>query len=312
MDKVAYVFAGQGAQKVGMGRDIAEKYSIADEIFEKASQALGIDMKAMIFEGDEETLKITENTQPAILTASVACLEVLNEKGLKADVVAGLSLGEYTAHVASGSISFEQAVKLVRKRGKYMQETVPVGVGAMAAIIGLETEKVIESCNEAGDIGIVQPANFNCPGQIVIAGEVKAVEKACEIAKTKGAKRAMLLPVSAPFHCVMLKPAGDKLAAELENISINEMSIPVISNVTAEYIKSKEDIKELLVRQVSSPVRWEDSIRKMMDDGVDTFIQIGPGKTLSGFIKKINKDVKTLNVEDIPSLENTLKEMGVG
>jgi len=311
MSKVAFVFAGQGAQKVGMGKDIAEQYAVANEVFEKASQALEMDMKTMIFDGDEETLKITENTQPAILTMSVACLEVLKQKGIKADVVAGLSLGEYTAHVASGSISFEQAVRLVRKRGKYRQEAVPIGVGAMAAIIGLDSEQVIESCKEVSDVGIVEPANFNCPGQIVIAGEVKAVEKACEAAKAKGAKRTVMLPVSAPFHCVMLKPAGDKLAKELENVEINEMQIPVISNVTADYIASKEKIKELLVQQVSSPVKWEDSVRRMISDGVDTFIEIGPGKALSGFIKKINKDVKVLNVEDMESLNNTLAEMGV-
>jgi [acyl-carrier-protein] S-malonyltransferase len=308
--KVAFLFSGQGAQFVGMGKQIAEAYKSSEAIFDRASEVLGFDIKKMIFESDDETLKITENTQPCILTTSIACLQPLLEKGIKPDVVAGLSLGEYSAHVAAGTMSIGDAVALVRKRGKFMQEAVPVGVGAMAAILGLDNEKVVEVCKEASSTGIVEPANFNCPGQVVVAGEVKAVEKAIDLAKDKGAKRAMMLPVSAPFHCSLLKPAGEKLAAELEKIELKDMKIPVVTNVTAEYILDKSRVKDLLIRQVSNPVYFEESVKKMIDDGVDTFVEIGPGKTLIGFVKKINKDVKTLNVEDLESLNNTLKELG--
>lgn len=306
MGKIAFLFAGQGAQAPGMGKELAENFECAAKTFDEACDAVGFDIKDMIFNGDKETLMITENTQPTIVTMSVAALRVLQEKGIKPDVVAGLSLGEYTAHVASGSMDFKDAVRLVKKRGKYMQEEVPVGKGAMAAIIALSAEDVRECCKEASEIGICTGANFNCPGQIVVSGEKAAVEKCCELAKAKGAKRAMMLPVSAPFHCALLKGAGEKLAKELENVEISDMKIPVITNVTADYVPSKDDIKDILVKQVSNSVLWEDSIRKMLADGVDTFIEIGPGKTLSGFVKKISKDVKIFNVEDMASLEKTL------
>lgn len=306
MGKTAFVFSGQGAQAVGMGRELAEKFACADRAFNEASDALGMDMKKLVWESDDETLKITENTQPAILTMSVAALRVLEEKGFTADVVAGLSLGEYSAHVASKSLKFKEAVCLVKKRGKYMQETVPIGKGAMAAIIALDAEKVVESCREASLKGIVECANFNCPGQIVVAGETEAVEACCEIAKGKGAKRAMMLPVSAPFHCSMLKEAGEKLARELENVEVNDMQIPLITNVTGDYVADKEQIKEILVKQVSSSVRWEESVRRMIADGVDTFVEVGPGKALCGFIRKIDKEMKIYNVEDAASLEATL------
>ncbi len=307
MGKLAFVFAGQGSQAVGMGRELAENFAVADKVFDEASAALGFDVKDMVWNGDAETLMITENTQPTILTASVAALRVLEEKGIKPDVVAGLSLGEYTAHVASGSMDFADAVRLVKKRGKYMQEEVPVGEGAMAAIIALSADDVKACCDEASAIGVCSPANFNCPGQIVVSGEVKAVEKCCELAKAKGAKRAMVLPVSAPFHCSMLIGAGEKLAKELENVEVKDMNIPVITNVTADYINSKDDIKPLLIKQVSSSVLWENTIRKMLADGVDTFVEIGPGKALSGFIRKVTKEVKVFNVEDMASLNKTLE-----
>lgn len=311
MGKLAFVFPGQGAQYVGMGKQIAEQYKSADDIFNQATEALGYDVKKMIFESDDETLKITENTQPTIVTTSIACMQPLLEKGIKPDVVAGLSLGEYCAHVVAGTMTFKDAVALVKKRGKFMQDAVPVGVGTMAAILGMENQDVIDCCKLASEVGVVEPANFNCPGQIVVAGEVKAVEKLIELAKEKGAKRAMLLPVSAPFHCSLLKPAGENLKLELENILLNDIKIPVVTNVTAEYILDKTKVKDLLINQVSNPVLWENCIKKMLEDGVDTFIEIGPGKVLSGFIKKINKEVKTLNVEDLDSLNKTITELGL-
>lgn len=311
MGKLAFLFAGQGSQAPGMGKELAENFECANKVFDEATEALGFDIKDMIWNGDKETLMITENTQPTIVTMSTAALRVMQEKGVKPDVVAGLSLGEYTAHIASGSIDFADAVRLVKKRGKYMQEEVPVGKGAMAAIIALSADDVRECCKEASELGVCTGANFNCPGQIVVSGEVAAVEKCCELAKEKGAKRALMLPVSAPFHCALLKGAGEKLAKELENVEIKDMQIPVITNVTADYVKSKDDIKPLLIEQVSNSVLWEDTIRKMIEDGVDTFVEIGPGKTLSGFVKKVSKDVRVFNVEDMASLNNTLEGLGL-
>ncbi len=309
MGKTAFVFAGQGAQKIGMGKELAENFKVANDTFNEASEALGFDIKEMIFEGDDETLMLTENTQPAIVTMSVAAYRVLKEKGITPDVVVGLSLGEYSAHIASGTIDFSDGVRLVKKRGKYMQEEVPEGVGAMAAILGLSSEDVLECCKNASDVGVCEAANFNCPGQIVVSGEKDAVLKCSELAKEKGAKRAMLLAVSAPFHCSLLEGAGEKLKKELQNVTLHDMNIPVITNVTADYIKDKNEVKELLEKQVSNSVKWEESVRRMIKDGVDTFIEVGPGKALSGFIKKIDKDVKIYNIEDMKSLEKIIEDL---
>lgn len=305
--KIAFLFSGQGAQYVGMGKEIYNEYSEAKEIYDKANEVLGFDLKELCFSGEAEELNKTENTQPAILTTSIAILKVLESKGIKPSVVAGLSLGEYSAHVAAGTISFEDAVSLVKKRGKFMQEAVPQGLGAMTAIIGLSRELIVESCNEASKFGVCEVANYNCPGQIVIAGEVKAVEEGGKIALEKGAKRAIPLVVSGPFHTSMLKPASDNLNSELNKIEFKDMKLPIITNVTGESVNSKEEIIELLTKQVMTSVRWEDSVNTMIDDGVDTFIEVGPGKVLSGFIKKIDRKAKVYNVEDLKSLEKTLE-----
>ncbi len=307
MAGIAYVFAGQGAQYIGMARDICENYPKAARVFQEASEALGMSMEKLVFHGDDETLKITENTQPAILTASISCLQPLLEAGIQAGYAAGLSLGEYTAHVYSGTFSFQDAVRLVKKRGKYMQEAVPLGVGTMTAILGLTREEILDVCALAKSEGIVEPANFNCPGQIVIAGEVKAVERASAIALERGAKRAVPLAVSAPFHCSMLASAGEKLEKELERVDIRPMNVPVLANATGGVIPSGDEVKQTLVHQVSSPVLWEDCVRTMIGKGVDTFVEIGPGKVLSGFIKKIDNSATVYNVENMASLEATLK-----
>jgi len=307
MRKIAFVFPGQGAQYVGMGQELAENYPVANEVFENASKAIGYDMKELCFNSSADELKLTEKTQPSILTASIAAYKVLLEKGVKPEAVAGLSLGEYAALVATGVLDFSDAVRVVRQRGKYMQDEVPAGVGGMAAILGLEGALVEEACKETE--GVVEPANYNCPGQLVIAGEVKAVELAADKCREKGAKKAVMLPVSAPFHTSMLKGAGVKLAEEFNGVSFSPMTYPVVANVTADYVASHEDVRGLLIDQVSSPVMWENSIKKMVEDGYNTFIEVGPGKALSKFIKKISRDVDIFNVEDIKSLEKTLEKL---
>lgn len=292
--KIAFIFPGQGAQYVGMGKQLYEDYPKCREVFEEASDALGFDMAKLCFEGPEEKLNSTEFTQPAILTVSIAALKLLEEEGIKPDIVAGLSLGEYSALVTAGAIKFKDAVALVKKRGRFMQNAVPKGVGGMAAILKLNEEQIYEVCEIAKEKGIVEPANFNCPGQIVIAGEMEALSYACEIAKEKGALKTVMLSVSGPFHSSMLKDAADKLYEELQNLEISKPNIPVITNVTGDYM-NEDSIKETLRLQVMTSVKWEQSIRKMIEEGVESFIEIGPGKTLSSFVKKIDRKLKTIN-----------------
>lgn len=307
MGKVAFVFPGQGSQVVGMGKELYEKYDIAKELFHKADQALGYSIMDMCFNGPEEELRKTYNTQPAILTISVICYELLKQQGVTPDIVAGHSLGEYSALVAAGALEFSDAVLLVHKRGQFMQQAVPIGEGSMAAILGLDRNSIVEICEKAqAEFGAVQAVNFNCPGQVVIAGKVQAVEKAVEMLKAAGAKRAVMLPVSAPFHSTLMEPAAAQLAVELENIAVHDAVIPVVANVDGKIVTNGSTIKKLLVEQAASPVKWEDCVAEMTNYGADLFVEVGPGKVLSGFTKKIAKEVQSLNVEDHASLEKTL------
>jgi [acyl-carrier-protein] S-malonyltransferase len=292
-----------------MGRQMAEAYPIARETFERADAALGFPLSRLCFEGDEEELKRTENTQPAILTVSFACYRVLEQAGVRPDFVAGHSLGEYTALCAAGSLAFEEAVVLVRRRGQYMQEAVPLGQGAMAAILGASAEIVERVCREAAHGQVCAPANFNSPQQIVIAGHTAAVERAIALARERGARRAVLLPVSAPFHCALMRPAEERLAEDLARVAFADLTIPLVNNVDAALITSGEAARDGLRRQVSRPVRWEESVRRLLAEGVTTFIEVGPGRVLSGLIRAIDRSVRTLAVEDPASLEETLKEL---
>ncbi len=303
MKQVAFIFPGQGAQYVGMGRELFENFGLARQIFEEADDTLHLSISGLCLKGPEDMLKLTENTQPAVLTTSVVALKVLQEeKGIAPQFVAGHSLGEYSALVASDALTFSQAVKVVRLRGKFMQEAVPVGEGAMAAILGMESEQVEKLCQEVSSGEVLAPANFNSPGQIVIAGHTKAVERAVERVKQEG-KKAVLLPVSAPFHCSLMKPAGERLKKALAEVSVSDLKIPVITNVEAEVNTSRDRVKELLVAQVSSPVRWEESMRKMIGKGIEQVLEIGPGKVLSGLMKRIDSRVETKNVEDLKTLK---------
>jgi [acyl-carrier-protein] S-malonyltransferase len=299
----AFLFPGQGSQSVGMGREFFENFSLARRVFEEADDALHFSISKLCFQGPEEALKLTENTQPAILTTSIACLKVLqNEKGVVAGLTAGHSLGEYSALVASGGLAFPDAVRIVRLRGRFMQEAVPVGEGAMAAVLGMEREELERLCEEAAGEEVLAPANFNSPGQIVISGHTRAVERAIERVKQKG-KKAMLLAVSAPFHSPLMKGAGERLAKEIEPISVGELKIPVVTNVEAEINEDKKRVKPLLVAQVSSPVRWEESMKRMAQEGIERVFEIGPGKVLSGLMKRIDSRVETATIEDLQTLK---------
>lgn len=303
MKPTAFIFPGQGSQYVGMGKELRDNFRVAKEVFEEADEALSFSISSLCFLGPEETLKLTENTQPALLTTSIAALRVLQaEKGVVPHLVAGHSLGEYSALVVSGALAFADAVRIVHFRGKFMQEAVPVGVGAMAAILGMEREQVEKLCEEAAEGEVLTPANFNCPGQIVIAGHAKAVERAMKRVK-EGGKKAVLLPVSAPFHSPLMKPAGERLEKVLNGIPIMDLKIPVVTNVEADINRSKEKVKELLVAQVWSPVRWEESMQKIAGDGIEQTLEIGPGKVLSGLMKRINPKIETKNIEDIETLK---------
>jgi [acyl-carrier-protein] S-malonyltransferase len=301
---ISFVFPGQGAQYAGMGRDLAENFPVARETFDEANDALGFDVARLCFEGPEEDLKLTANTQPAILTVSVAALRALQaETGLEPSCTAGHSLGEYSALVCAGGLSFADAVRIVRQRGLFMQEAVPVGQGAMAAVMGLEGEALEALCREAAQGEIVAPANYNSPGQIVIAGHAGAVERAIALSKEQGAKRALLLPVSAPFHCALMQPAGERLQGVLDAVSVHPLRIPVVTNVEAAPNHDAGRIKDLLVKQVSAPVRWDASVEAMAAMGVERFIEIGPGKVLAGLIKRIAKGSVVQNVEDSSGIQ---------
>ena len=306
MSKLAFVFPGQGAQKVGMGKDFYDNYDVAKKMFKEADEALGYSIMKMCFEGPEEDLKLTANTQPAILTISCIANEILKENGIQPEITGGHSLGEYSALVAAGVLNFQDAVALVHKRGSYMQEAVPVGEGGMAAIIGVDRDKIVEVCQQVSAESPVQAVNFNCPGQIVIAGATKGVELAVEELKAAGAKKAVILPVSAPFHSTLMKPAAEKLAVELDKVTISDAKIPVVANVSAEILTKAEDIKASLVAQAASPVLWEDCAARMKEFGADVLLEAGPGKTLCGFNRRIDKTITSLNVEDVASLEKSL------
>lgn len=309
MSKLAFIFPGQGSQKVGMGLDLANEYAACKEIFEKADKRLEFSLSEIIFSGPAETLKKTENTQPALLTTSVAILTLLKEHGISADYVAGHSLGEYTALVAAEAMTFEDAVYTVRKRGLFMEEAVPSGQGAMAAVLGMERdalESVTKEVTKKGDL--VQLANLNCPGQIAISGTKAGVEKASALAKEKGARRVIPLEVSGPFHSALMKPAAEKLESVLNEVVISNAKVPVIANVTADTMQEADDIKQKLIEQIYSPVLWEDSVRKLLELGVDTFVEIGPGSVLSGLVRKVDRNVKTYALSDKDSVMKFVDE----
>jgi [acyl-carrier-protein] S-malonyltransferase len=303
---IAFIFPGQGSQSLGMGKDLAENFSAAKQVFEEADEALGFALSELCFNGPADQLQLTENTQPAILTTSIAALRAMESEGFSQPAfVAGHSLGEYSALVAADALSLVNAAQTVRARGRYMQEAVPVGTGAMAAILGADLQTVKQACDEAAESEVCSPANINSPGQIVIAGDTAAIDRAILILKGSGAKRAVKLSVSAPFHCALMKPAQDRLEADLEKIGFSELTVPVVTNVDAKPVIRGEDARESLVRQVSQPVRWLESVEFLINQGVQTFVEIGPGKVLSGLVRQINRDVRCVNVENAASLRST-------
>jgi [acyl-carrier-protein] S-malonyltransferase len=309
MAKIAFIFPGQGSQAVGMGRELYNKYNSFKKIVDEAETILNIGLRQIIFEGSEETLKQTQFTQPAIFVISAACLEILREKNINPEIVAGHSLGEYTALFAAGSLSLSEALGLIQKRSQFMQEAGQKRPGGMAAIIGLDINKVNEICQAVSQYGLAEPVNFNCPGQIVIAGDIKACEEAVKLAQERGALKAIKLEVSGAFHSSLMNEASQKFHQELTKYEIKDAVIPVITNFNASQTIRAGDIRECMVKQVNNPVRWEESINKMLSGGIDTFIEVGPGRVLSGLVKRINKSVNILNVENEKSLAKTLEKL---
>lgn len=309
--KTAFLFPGQGSQEVGMGKELADSQPVARCVFEEADCVLGMKLASLCFEGPEEELRLTVNTQPAILTASIAALRVLEARGARADFVAGHSLGEYSALVAAGSLKFDEALRAVRKRGLYMQEAVAPGEGAMAALIGIDIDAIQALCAEASERGVCAPANINSPNQTVIAGHRPAVERAVELAKEKGAKRAVMLAVSAPFHCELMKPVADKLESVFDEIEFSDLKVPLVTNVDAELTLSGVEARDGLLRQVASPVRWSASITRLLEEGVTRFVEVGPGKVLSGLVRQISRQCQILNVADLQSLDAAAAALGL-
>ncbi|MGE5325876.1 MAG: ACP S-malonyltransferase [Deltaproteobacteria bacterium] len=304
MPKIAFLFPGQGSQYPGMGKELNDNFPAARAVFEAADRALGFSLSKLCFEGPAEELQLTANTQPAILTVSVAAAAILREKGIQPDFVAGHSLGEYSALVATGAMALEDAVRVVRKRGEYMQEAVPVGVGAMAALLGLKSS-VEEICRDAAQGEVVSPANLNSPAQVVIAGNKAAVERATEIARQRGAMKAIMLNVSAPFHCALMKPAADRLAPDLDAVEFKPPSAPLVNNTDARIVRDPAELRDGLKRQVTATVRWEESMRVLVESGVEVFVEVGPGKVLTGLLRQINRQAECLRIED----SKTLKEV---
>jgi [acyl-carrier-protein] S-malonyltransferase len=309
MSKLAYLFPGQASQYSGMGRDLADNFPESRAVFDEADATLGFPISKMCFAGSEDDLKLTENTQPSIFAVSVAALRAIEKRGIVPDFVAGHSLGEYSGLVAAGALDFATGIKLLRKRGQFMQEAVPKGEGAMAAIMGLSPADVAEICKKAIDHEIVSPANLNSPEQTVISGHAGAVKRAVEIASQYGAKRAVILPVSAPFHCALMEPAQRKLEPELRSAAFSALRLPLITNVDAEAIKSGEEARDALIRQVVMPVCWLDSIRELIASGVTIFVEVGPGKVLCGLMRQIDRSVRCFNIEDSASLKSTLEKI---